>query len=474
MIIEDMASSQTTLHDPPEYPGDAKSGSLRHGHSYSMSTAKLLPDEEAGHKAAGPSDAAYDASYREPYNEAAYNPSYRPAFPEAEADYSYNPGAYATDAIDDKQEIPYAKTPEQYGMRNYQNMGYDEPLPKPPRERPNTFKRIFGLYPLEDRIADKKAGRGVQRRPYIVWLLTLIMLAVLIYELVVNQKAQGTPVSFHPTVNPMLGPSESALINVGARFPACMKNVSSIPLTTEFACLNDTANPVTEACPLENICGFGGFHDETPNQWFRFITPVFLHAGIVHFLLNMLAQLTVSAQVEREMGSPFFLVLYMAAGIFGNVLGGNFALVGVPSVGASGAIFGTTAVAWIDLFAHWRYQYQPGKKLAWMIAELIIGIALGFIPFVDNFAHLGGLLMGLLVGMAFYPIISPSLRHRSIVLGLRLGAVALGLVLYIVLIHNFYTSNPYAACSWCRYLSCIPTSSNNYCKGTGLSTSSAF
>lgn len=63
-----------------------------------------------------------------------------------------------------------------------------------------------------------------------------------------------------------------------------------------------------------------------------------------------------------------------------NVLGGNFALVGVPSVGASGAIFGTTAVsqptnlgnqtadctlqvAWIDLFAHWRYQYQPMKKV---------------------------------------------------------------------------------------------------------------
>jgi membrane associated rhomboid family serine protease len=46
----------------------------------------------------------------------------------------------------------------------------------------------------------------------------------------------------------------------------------------------------------------------------------------------MLAQWSLSGQVEREMGSPSFLVLYLAAGIFGNVLGGNFALVGVPSV----------------------------------------------------------------------------------------------------------------------------------------------
>lgn len=51
----------------------------------------------------------------------------------------------------------------------------------------------------------------------------------------------------------------------------------------------------------------------------RFITPIFLHAGLIHFLLNMLAQLTASAQVEREMGTISFLVLYAAAGIFGYV-----------------------------------------------------------------------------------------------------------------------------------------------------------
>jgi hypothetical protein len=50
-------------------------------------------------------------------------------------------------------------------------------------------------------------------------------------------------------------------------------------------------------------------------------------------------------QVEKEMGSVSFLILYVAAGIFGNVLGGNFALVGIPSMGASGAIFGTVAVS---------------------------------------------------------------------------------------------------------------------------------
>ena len=77
----------------------------------------------------------------------------------------------------------------------------------------------------------------------------------------------------------------------------------------------------------------------------------------------MLAQLTASAQIEKEMGSGGFLLTYFAAGVFGNVLGANFALVGAPSLGASGAIFGTVAVTWVDLFAHWKYQYRPVRKV---------------------------------------------------------------------------------------------------------------
>jgi membrane associated rhomboid family serine protease len=68
-------------------------------------------------------------------------------------------------------------------------------------------------------------------------------------------------------------------------------------------------------------------------EWLpRFFTAIFLHAGLVHLALNMLGQWVLCGQVEQEMGSPSFLLLYFAAGIFGNILGGNFALVGVPSV----------------------------------------------------------------------------------------------------------------------------------------------
>ncbi len=118
-------------------------------------------------------------------------------------------------------------------------------------------------------------------------------------------------------------------------------------------------------------------------QWLsRFFTAIFLHAGLVHLALNMFGQWLLCGQVEQEMGSLSFLVLYLASGIFGNVLGGNFALVGIPSVstltlftnwqqplilcfqvGASGAICGTLAAMWVDLFAHWGIEYKPVRKV---------------------------------------------------------------------------------------------------------------
>ncbi|KAJ6604570.1 hypothetical protein DFH09DRAFT_1123132 [Mycena vulgaris] len=364
---------------------------------------------------------------------------------------------------------------------NYQDLEYADPYDadraKPVAEKASPFAQFLGMREgkstLQQRIDMKKRGVGRQRYPFVVWTLTVAMVATFIYELVANNNAQGTPVSFKPVVNYMLGPSSTTLINAGARFPPCMKLIEAVPPTFQIGCLNNTANPATEICTIEDICGFGGFPNDNPNQWFRFITPIFLHAGFIHIILNMLAQLTVSAQVEREMGSGGFFITYFAAGIFGNVLGANFALVGRPSVGASGAIFGTVAVTWVDLFAHWAYHYRPVRKLVFMTIELIIGVAVGYIPYVDNFAHLGGFVMALFVGTIFYPVISITKKHKIIMSCARILAIPVAVLLFVLLTRNFYTSDPYAACEGCRYLSCFPTSSNGHCKGTGLTTTTS-
>lgn len=333
------------------------------------------------------------------------------------------------------------------------------------------FNVKAGAYPVEQAIERKKRGLGGQKYPVAAWCLTAAMTAVMIYEMVRNYQAMGTPIAIKPTFNYMIGPSSEVLINIGARFPPCMKNVSALPATFELACLNDTSSSPTTTCTIEQICGHGGFHGETPDQWWRFILPIFLHVGIIHLIVNMLVQIIVSAQVEREMGTIPFLIVYMLGGIYGFVLGGNFTRTGIPSVGASGALFATNACVLVDLVLHWKYEERPKLKAFLLFLEFVIGFAMGYIPnAVDGLAHLGGWAMGILCGTILYPAITETKRRKYVIWGCRVVALALIIMAMVMTIKNFYTDDPNEACEWCKYLACIPTSSNDYCTGTGITT----
>jgi len=463
----------------PQYSKNTYDGGEEH--SYPFTSQSNSDEKQSSHTAYTALDDSYDPTNVGKPRTYAVNsdPTYYHDKGASNARVSYsddvlNPHSQAQ-AIDESPVTPLVRGVSNKHQKQYQDLEYAEPYTQYPRAyaKGKSLANFFASakYPLQQRIEDKKRGIGRQRYPFVVYGLTAAMIAVFIYELVLNAREQGSPISLKPVINPMLGPSSSALINLGARFPPCMKFVSQVPPSTLLGCMNNTANPATSICTVKELCGFAGFPDDSPNQSFRFITPIFLHAGIIHILLNMFAQLILSAQIEREMSSGGFLITYFAAGIFGNVLGGNFARVGVPSVGASGAIFGTVAVTWVDLVAHWKYHYRPVRRLIWMTIEILIGFAIGYIPYVDNFAHIGGFVMGLLIGTIFYPVISETKRHRIIMWCFRLAAIPLAVILFVSLTRNFYTSDPYAACSGCRYLSCIPTSSNNRCQGTGITTS---
>ena len=140
----------------------------------------------------------------------------------------------------------------------------------------------------------------------------------------------------------MLGPSPYVLINMGARYVPCMRNQQGVQNANEtitWPCPNATTS--TAQCTLSELCGFngiptpvlGGGLDATPapNQWFRFITPIFLHAGFVHIGFNMLLQVLLGGDMERIIGHVRFFFVYFASGIFGFVMGGNFAPAGIAS-----------------------------------------------------------------------------------------------------------------------------------------------
>ena len=152
---------------------------------------------------------------------------------------------------------------------------------------------------------------------------------------------------------------------------------------------------------------FGALYPDKITQqgeYWRFFTATLMHFGFEH-LLNNMVMLGVAGQIlEKALGKMKYLVLYFVAGIGGCVLSymemmqsGNYAI----AAGASGSIFGIIgALAWIILIHKGRYKNLTGKGMIMMlIFSLYYGASTGD---VDNWGHIGGLLMGFLLGVIFY------------------------------------------------------------------------
>jgi membrane associated rhomboid family serine protease len=131
---------------------------------------------------------------------------------------------------------------------------------------------------------------------------------------------------------------------------------------------------------------------------FRLLSAVYLHMGLMHIGMNLLALAALGYQVERRLGSARFAILYTVTGIAGFVVSQWwYGVNGPPTAGASGAVFGLAGVAIGRLLA----ERDPGwtKQLMLNVAgALIWGFALRA---VNNAAHLGGLFAGVLCSALF-------------------------------------------------------------------------
>lgn len=139
-------------------------------------------------------------------------------------------------------------------------------------------------------------------------------------------------------------------------------------------------------------------------QYWRLITSNFMHFGFEHIMNNMLVLACAGPILEKALGHIRYLILYLFAGIGGSVLSflqmlysGTYAV----AAGASGAIFGIIgALLWIVIRHKGRYETLTGKGLLFMIViSLYYGISSGE---VDNWGHIGGVVMGFLLSVIFY------------------------------------------------------------------------
>ncbi|MBM7688394.1 rhomboid family intramembrane serine protease [Enterococcus ureilyticus] len=136
------------------------------------------------------------------------------------------------------------------------------------------------------------------------------------------------------------------------------------------------------------------------HQYWRFFTPMFLHIGWLHFVVNMVTLYYVGSQVESIYGHWRYLAIYLLSGVAGNIVSFTFGTQTSISAGASTSLFGLFG-AFIILGRHFR----TNPAISFMVQRYatFIGINLIFNLFsssVDIMGHIGGLIGGLLAASA--------------------------------------------------------------------------
>lgn len=149
------------------------------------------------------------------------------------------------------------------------------------------------------------------------------------------------------------------------------------------------------------------------HQYWRLVTPIFIHVNLPHILINMYSLWVIGPWVEKLYGSAKFVVFWVVTGIAGVVAsyltvveGSHPGLIASflikasdePSAGASGALFGLVGVLFV-FGIKYRHELPVGFKRAFgtgMLPVILLNLGIGFMArgVIDNAAHLGGLLSG--------------------------------------------------------------------------------
>ena len=188
---------------------------------------------------------------------------------------------------------------------------------------------------------------------------------------------------------------------------------------------------------------FGGFSPRALAQWganvgaltlgqgevWRLLSCTFVHANVIHIGMNMWALHALGEMVERLYGSSVFAAIYLLAALGGSLCSLMFTLNAspwVPSVGASGAVFGVMGA--LLGFALSRRGTMPRQLFRGLTRSALIFIGLNLaiglsIEAIDNGAHIGGLLTGLGAGVLLSRDLPPAPQRGARAVGVRVMVV---------------------------------------------------
>ena len=167
-------------------------------------------------------------------------------------------------------------------------------------------------------------------------------------------------------------------------------------------------------------------HGVAAGEWYRLVTAMFLHYGVLHLLLNMYALWILGRELEGVLGRLRFIVLYVLAGLGGNVAAYVLSPPNQAVAGASTAVFGLMAATFVILR---RLKLSVAPILPVIVINVIFTFA---VPNISWAGHLGGLLVGGIVAaiMAYAPR-----ERRNLVQGVGCAMVLI-VLLAVTIFHT--------------------------------------
>ena len=130
-------------------------------------------------------------------------------------------------------------------------------------------------------------------------------------------------------------------------------------------------------------------------------------------------------------------------------------------------MFALLGLLYLDLFQNWPVIVQPWRWFLVLTAIIIFLLGIGLLPMIDNYCHLGALLMGVLTGLVLVPHISFGLwdgRRKKIAMIVALPCIA---ACFFGVFYAFYDGKDTHFCDWCTGFDCVPPGSE-WCSGGDL------
>jgi len=146
-------------------------------------------------------------------------------------------------------------------------------------------------------------------------------------------------------------------------------------------------------------------------EWWRLFTPIFLHAGLIHLVGNVMVQIDAGNQWEKEWGSPIWMIIYIGSAFGSSVFSTCFMPDNI-SVGSSGAVMGLFGAKFSEIVLlccekstnvrELSDERSRKQQASLVIGGIVIVAAMSFIPYVDWAAHLGGMIAGFVLGLVCF------------------------------------------------------------------------